>query len=295
MLREWLRRQPYLCWAHGEELTTAAQSRELAFLIKRAFSKAAAVFANSQNTRRSLEDIGIPAEQIAVIHPGVDVTRFHPETGSSALRKRLAPNGETLVVTIARLQRRKGHDHAIQALRLLLRPGPHVRYMIAGDGGEWPRLEALARELDVGDAAVFTGKVPETELTAYYTASDIFLHPTRVFESDTEGLGIVFLEAQATGKPVVGGCNGSVPETTIEGETGLLVSGEDVEETAAVLLRLVEDPAPRSRMGAAGRRHVASSFSWERAARAVAGVQHQVLAARALHAAPTALTSPGPG
>jgi phosphatidylinositol alpha-1,6-mannosyltransferase len=98
----------------------------------------------------------------------------------------------------------------------------------------------------------------------------------------------VFLEAQATGKPVIGGRNGGVPETMIEGETGLLVSGEDVAETAAAVSRLVADPALRYRMGLAGRRHVATQFSWEAAARVVEEVQDAVFAAGTLRAARTA-------
>lgn len=285
LLGSFLHRRPYLCWAHGEELTTAALSREYAFLIKRAFSSAAAVLANSHNTRRLLEGIGIPTEQIAVIHPGVDVGRFSPQVDGSALRRRYAPNGEVLLVTVARLQRRKGHDHAIAALAELRKHAPGVRYLIVGDGEERPRLEALAKEHGVSDLVSFTGAVPEADLSAYYAAADVFLHPNRVHEADSEGFGIVFLEAQATGKPVVGGRTGGVPETMVEGETGLLVGGEDVAETAAVLRRLVEDGGLRRRLGEAGRRHVAEAFSWARAARAVEDVHRQVLEAGTLRAA----------
>jgi phosphatidylinositol alpha-1,6-mannosyltransferase len=110
------RRRRYLCWAHGEELTTAALSREFAFLLKKVFGRAAAVFANSENTKRLLQNIGVDEEQIVVVYPGVDTTRFTPSVDTTALRRRYAPQGETLLVTIARLQRRKGHDHAIEAL-----------------------------------------------------------------------------------------------------------------------------------------------------------------------------------
>jgi phosphatidylinositol alpha-1,6-mannosyltransferase len=270
-------RRRYLCWAHGEELTTAALSREFTFLIRRSFCAAAAVLSNSHNTRRLLEEFGVPRERIAVVHPGVDVNRFTPETDGTSIRQRYAPHGETLLVTIARLQRRKGHDHAIQALPLLRKDCPHVRYLIVGDGEERPYLEALAKEYGVQDCVSFTGKVPEDDLPAYYAAADVFLHPNRIFEADSEGFGIVFLEAQATGKPVVGGRTGGVPETMIEGETGLLVSGEDVAETAAVLRRLVEDKELRARMGAAGRRLVATQFSWEKAARVVEEVHRRVV------------------
>jgi phosphatidylinositol alpha-1,6-mannosyltransferase len=286
-LGSFFHRWRYLCWAHGEELTTAALSREFAFLLKRSFSSAAAVLANSHNTKSLLESIGIAPEQIAVVHPGVDATRFRPETDAAWLRQRYAPNGELLIVTIARLQRRKGHDHALQALAQLRRHVPNVRYLVVGDGEERPRLEALAEELGVRACAHFTGKVPEADLPAYFAAGDVFLHPNRIHEADSEGFGIVFLEAQATGRPVVGGNTGGVPETMIAGETGLLVSGEDVAETVSALRPLLENKALRSRMGEAGRRHVVQNFSWEKAARAVEEVHHQVLAHGTLRAART--------
>ena len=280
-------RWPYVCWAHGEELTTAELSREFAFLIKRAFASAAAVLANSYNTQRLLEGIGIPKEQIAVVHPGVDVGRFTPAVDATWLRQRYAANGETLLVTIARLQRRKGHDHAIQALRRLREHAPNVRYLIVGDGEERARLQGLAVEFGVSDCVFFTGAVPEADLPAYYAAADVFLHPNRICDADSEGFGIVFLEAQACGKPVIGGRSGGVPETMIEGETGFLVSGEDVEETAAMLRRLVNNQQLRSRMGDAGRRHVALRFSWEAAAHAVEDVHRQVIEHGTLRAART--------
>jgi phosphatidylinositol alpha-1,6-mannosyltransferase len=293
LLGSFLHRWRYVCWAHGEELTTAELSREFAFLIKRAFSAAAAVIANSYNTRRLLEGIGIRREQIAVVHPGVDVSRFTPKVDSSWLRQRYAPHGAALLVTIARLQRRKGHDHAIKALAALRQHVPNVHYLIVGDGEERRRLETLAEQCGVRGCVFFTGTVRDVDLPAYYAAADVFLHPNRICQADSEGFGIVFLEAQASGKPVIGGRSGGVPETMIEGKTGLLVSGEDVAETAAALRRLVEDRELRSQMGQAGRKHVARAFSWDVAARAVENVHRQAVedgklrSARALRASST--------
>jgi len=138
-----LLRRRYLCWAHGEELTEARLSREYAFLIKRAFSSAAAVLANSHNTLRLLEEIGLPPEHVAVVHPGVDASRFTPDVDGTQLRQQFAPHGETLICTIARLQRRKGHDHAIAAVAAVAQYTPDVRYLIVGDGEERRRLELL--------------------------------------------------------------------------------------------------------------------------------------------------------
>jgi phosphatidylinositol alpha-1,6-mannosyltransferase len=143
----------------------------------------------------------------------------------------------------------------------------------------------MAREYRLEGRVHFTGAVPESDLPKYYAACDVFLHPNRIDAMDCEGFGIVFLEAQAAGKPVIGGRTGGVPETMIEGETGFLVSAEDVAETSAVLQRLVENPELRNRMGQAARRHVANKFSWEAAARAAEDVHTQVVEAGTLASA----------
>jgi phosphatidylinositol alpha-1,6-mannosyltransferase len=139
--------------------------------------------------------------------------------------------------------------------------------------------------LNVRDRVVFTGIVSPADLPAHYAMADIFLHPNRISFTDSEGFGIVLLEAQASGKPVIGGRTGGVPETMIEGKTGLLVSGEDVAETTCVLRRLIEDEGLRARMGAAGRRHVSERFSWDVAARTVEDTHRQVLEFETLSAA----------
>jgi phosphatidylinositol alpha-1,6-mannosyltransferase len=259
----------YLCWAHGEELAYISTSLELRTLTRLVFSSAAAVIANSENTARLVERSGVPREKITVVYPGVDAERFAPATVESVLRTRLAPKGGLLLLSVGRLQRRKGHDLAIRAVQMLRDEGLGIRYVIAGDGEEKAALQKLAGELGLSDVVLFAGRVPDDELPAYYAACDIFLMPNREEPSDFEGFGIVFLEAAASGKPVIAGRSGGAADAVLEGVTGLLVSGTDAGELAQTIRRLAASMSLRAELGTAGRCRVLERFTWARAASVV--------------------------
>jgi phosphatidylinositol alpha-1,6-mannosyltransferase len=260
---------PYLCWVHGEELGCNGSSRELRTLMRLIYARAAGVVANSRNTAAALRAFGVHHDRIAVVHPGVDVTRFVPDApGALELRRQLAPGGELVLLTVGRLQRRKGHDLVIQALAQLL-PARTVRYIVVGDGEERESLEQLAERIGVAGHVTFVGTVPPDMLPAYYAAADVFVHPNRIDGHDFEGFGIVFLEAAAAMLPVVAGNTGGAPEAVAAGVTGELVSGTSVPELADTLNRLLGDPERRRQLGSNGRQRVLEQFGWERAATAV--------------------------
>jgi phosphatidylinositol alpha-1,6-mannosyltransferase len=269
---------PYVCWCHGEDVSTALSSRELTFLMRRVYGGGAAVIANSRHTRSQLVGLGVKPDKIVVVHPGVDTGRFSPEVDGSAMRRRLAPGADLMLLSVGRLQRRKGHDLAIEAVAQLRADYAGLRYVIVGDGAERANLEALARSLGVGDRVVFAGELPDEEIPACYAACDLFVMPNRVDDLDLEGFGIVFLEAAATGKPTIGGASGGVPEAIQDGVTGFLVGGLDVSELAGRIRMLADSPALRARLGGAGRERARHDFTWDGAARVVADL-HDRLAA----------------
>lgn len=260
---------PYVCWAHGEDVTCASSSRELSFLARRVYGGAAAIVANSRNTKRLLTGIGVDPARVAVVHPGVDPERFSPFVDGGTVRRRFAPGAEVLLVSVGRLQRGKGHDVAIEAVARLAPNRPGLHYLIVGDGPERGRLESLVDRWGVRDRVSFAGGVSNAELPAYFAAADIFMHPNRREGQVIEGFGIVFLEAAASGKPAIGGACGGVEEAVVDGVTGRLVSGTDVVELAACIQALAESPWERGRMGEAARARVVESFTWDRAARQV--------------------------
>ncbi|MBU2670730.1 glycosyltransferase family 4 protein [Actinoplanes bogorensis] len=197
--------------------------------------------------------------------PGVDVDAFHPGVGGGEVRARHGLTGRPVIVCISRLVPRKGQDMLIRALPVIRRRVPGAALLLVSGGPYRKTLERLAREHDVESDVVFTGSVPWPELPAHYAAGDVYAMPcrTRAAGLDVEGLGIVYLEASATGLPVVGGDSGGAPDAVREGETGYVVGGRDVAALAARVTDLLTDAALAKRMGAAGRAWVEQEWRWE--------------------------------
>jgi phosphatidylinositol alpha-1,6-mannosyltransferase len=271
---------PYVCWAHGEEIAYSRHSRELRRLMAVVYRHAAATIANSRSTASRLIEFGAPSSRVVIAHPGVDANRFTPAVaGAAALRARLADPGGVLLLTVGRLQRRKGQDLVLRALAEIGSESPSCRYAIVGTGPEEADLRQLAADLGVTGRVTFAGAVAPDELPAYYAAADVFVHPNRIDNGDFEGFGIVLLEAAASGLPVIAGTTGGTPEAVEAGTTGLLVTGDDSAELASALRMLVHSPERRQAMGAAGRSRAIAQFSWDRSAAIVAATHERVAAA----------------
>lgn len=261
----------YACWVHGEDLAVAMTSREHKFLAGIVCRNASMMLCSNGFAARLVASLGVPEDRIRVVHPGVDIERFHPAVDGEAERKHL--KGHPILLTVGRLQRRKGHDTTIRAVALLKNKFPRILYVIAGIGEEQARLAQLTKDLAVQPHVVFAGPVGEERLPHLYAACDLFVMPTRQDGRDVEGFGIVYLEAAATGRATIGGNNGGVPEAVEDGTTGLLVSGEDPAELADKLDLLLSDNEQRLRMGAAGRDRVCERFTWEHGARLISEIQ----------------------
>jgi phosphatidylinositol alpha-1,6-mannosyltransferase len=255
---------PYLVYAHGEEILISGTSHRLSWFLPKIYGRAAVIIANAANTKRLLESIGVPFTKIHIIHPGVDVSAFR--IGNEAvrcIRQRHRLGTAPVLLTVGRLQQRKGQDMVIQALPKIKQCLPAVKYVIVGDGGERSRFEALAHTVGVAESVVFAGEVTDEELPAYYAACEVFIMPNRQLGPDIEGFGIVYLEAGAVGKPVIGGISGGTEDAIIEGVTGLRVDGASVDAIAKAALFLLTEPEKAKAMGENGRRRVEREFSWE--------------------------------
>ena len=149
---------------------------------------------------------------------------------------------------------------------------PGTRYVIVGDGSDREYLMRLAAASDVADAITFLGELTDDEKLDCYSRCDVFALP-----SEREGFGIVYLEANAFGKPVVGGRIGGVPDAVIHGETGLLVDPRSESEVAEAIIRLLENPEEARRLGDNGRRRVENELTWKESARRLLTVIRGVL------------------
>jgi phosphatidylinositol alpha-1,6-mannosyltransferase len=196
--------------------------------------------------------------------PGVDVDKFHPGVDGSEVRARHGLTGRPVIVCVSRLVPRKGQDMLIRALPAVRRRVPEAALLLVSGGPYRPKLERLAREQGVESEVVFTGSVPWAELPQHYAAGDVYAMPcrTRAAGLDVEGLGIVYLEASATGLPVVGGDSGGAPDAVREGETGYVVGGRDVAALSARLIDLLTDESRAKAMGEAGRAWVEKEWQW---------------------------------
>ncbi|MFJ6896407.1 glycosyltransferase family 4 protein [Streptomyces hokutonensis] len=205
------------------------------------------------------------AARMVQLPPGVDEKVFHPGSGGAEIRARLGLTERPVVVCVSRLVPRKGQDTLILAMPRILARQPDAVLLIVGGGPYEKELRRLVRETGVGDSVRFTGAVPWAELPAHYGAGDVFAMPCRTRRGglDVEGLGIVYLEASATGLPVVAGDSGGAPDAVLDGETGWVVRGGSPEEAADRIVALLGDPELRRNMGERGRQWVEEKWRWD--------------------------------
>jgi phosphatidylinositol alpha-1,6-mannosyltransferase len=224
-------------------------------------------------TRRLLAGALGTAQQpkLQRLAPGVDTGFFRPGAGGGQVRTAYDLGARPVIVCVSRLVRRKGQDVLIRALPRVLEQLPDAILLLVGDGPYRRDLEALATSTRVGAAVRFTGSVPWAELPAHFAAGDVFAMPCRTRRRglDVEGLGIVYLEASATGLPVLAGRSGGAPDAVLPGRTGEVVDGSDTGAVAAALVGLLSDRDAAREMGAAGRAWVEAHWTWDAAATAL--------------------------
>lgn len=262
LLKRWLG-IPYLCYVHGEEINVASGSRELTWLARKSLHQASLVLANSNNSQRMLcGQWGLGENAVRVLHPGVDTEHFTPAAPDIAWRQARGWDGRKVIVTVGRLQRRKGHDQMIAALPQIRQSIPNVLYAIVGDGEERKSLEHSAQSLGVVNQVQFIGEVDDHELRNCYQQCDLFALPNRQIGKDIEGFGMVLLEAQACGRPVLAGDSGGTAETMQVPDTGRIVDCTGPALLAEAVIELLSNPEQLERMGQAARLWVERQFDW---------------------------------
>ena len=277
---------PFGILMHGGDLLilqhqvhqSAIKRRTAAALL----SSAAVLVANSAWTRdrcvNLLGELEIDAspDRVRVVPLGADHAFFRPGLDPHDVRARYGLEPGRWLLSVARLTRHKGIDTALQALARLAPRYPDLRYAVVGTGEEHGALAAEARELGVADRVRFLTDVPDRDLPALYNGAAIYLGVSRLMEQRVEGFGISLAEASACGVPVIAGRSGGIPEAVRDGETGLLVDAEQVEPVSQAIERLLRDEALRARLGAAGRRAVESHYNWDRVARDLRVIGHEL-------------------
>ncbi len=255
--------------AHGRELLLAPLPSLFNPLYRRlrdrVLTHADGLFPVSRYTGDLLKQRGVGPGRITVVPNGTDAERFAP-CDATALRQALGVADRRVVLTVSRLVPRKGIDTVLRALARTAAAVPDVVYLVGGSGPDRPRLEALARAEGVADRVRFLGRIPEEALALHYNACDVFVMPARLDPPHVEGFGIVFLEANACGKPVIGARTGGIPDAILDGETGLLVEPDAPGALAEAMIRVLRQPELADRLGRQGRTRVLAEATWDHVA-----------------------------
>jgi len=267
--------KPLVIYAHGEEITTWRQSGKFR-AMRFAYRHADTVIANSEFTRDELLKIGVREQRIVLIHPGVDIERFRPGLPCDDLRAQVGC-GESgqLLLSVGRLSRRKGFDQVIRCVQRLLSDHPGLHYALVGIGEDQQYLQELAHECGVAHRVHLLGHVAGADLPRWYNAADVFVMPNREIDGDTEGFGMVFIEASACGTPVVAGDAGGTASAVNNGVNGYRVDGNSLVAITATVHRLLAEPALRERMSASAHQWATQGFSWDRVASATWAIARQ--------------------
>ncbi len=253
---------PVVIYAHGEELTTwghGGKYKAMRFALRHADR----VIANSEFTRDALIKMDVDPASITLIYPGVDVTRFHPGLACADLRQSVGvTDAGKLILSVGRLSRRKGFDQVIQALPALIYAGLDIQYVLIGIGEDYDYLFDLAHKHGVVGRVHLLGHVCADDLPRWYNACDVFIMPNREINGDTEGFGMVFLEAAACGKPAIAGQAGGTGAAVVDGVTGFRVDGTDTVAVTIALQRILENTLYAQQIGNRALTRAIKRFDW---------------------------------
>jgi phosphatidylinositol alpha-1,6-mannosyltransferase len=258
----------YAVIVHGAEMIVPAAVPLVKRHLGRALSGADLLLPVSEYTgraiERSLENAGLPVPPMTTLRAEVDTNRFHPSAANADIRTRYGIGaGAKVILCFGRLVPRKGVDRLIRALSTIRRAVPEATVVVAGTGPEEKKLRALGAPL--GDAVVFTGRVPDEDAPGLYATADVFALPVvdRWRGLEIEGLGVVLLEAAACEVPCVTGTSGGTPEAVLDGQTGYVIDATDEAVLAGRITHLLLNPGQATLMGKAGREHVQQNFNGE--------------------------------
>ena len=220
----------YNCFVHGEDVETAATSREHSLLVKNVCKNASMLICNSENTANIVRKLGFDSgSKCEVLHPGVDTNRFEVAAPDTSFRQQMGWSGKRVLLTVGRLQRRKGQDFLIKSMPALLKEFPDLFYAVVGRGECYDELISLVDQHELHDNVCVYPDMDDEALIKCYQQCDIFILPNRTIDNDIEGFGMVLVEAQVCGKPVIAGDSGGTRETMNIGKTGHIIDCSSTE------------------------------------------------------------------
>lgn len=257
---------PYTVICHGMDVLSALKKWRKKQLMIKVLNNASQIVVNSQYTASLIRGLENWQGKIVVITPGTDILNQPSGIEIADLRDKYKLADKKILLTVGRLVPRKGHDLVIKALSKLTEQFSDLVYLIVGEGPAKNDLIQLASSLQLKEKVIFTGEAPNNYLPAFYKLSDIFINVEKQIEEDVPGFGIVFLEANAFSKPVIGGRSGGAKEAVVHEKTGLLVDPNDLENISQAITRLLQDNDFARKLGEQGKQRVIDEFSWSQRA-----------------------------
>ena len=215
-------------------------------------------------TKKALEPRFVEPSKLIKIAPGIDTNHFKPNDGRD-LRAKYDLAERPVIISVGRLVHRKGQDRLVEALPKVLERFPEATLVFVGEGPHRKVLDELVAKNNLQNNVLFIGRIRYEDLPKYISMGDIFAMPSRsrLFGLEVEGLGIVYLEASACGLPVIGGASGGAPDAVIDGKSGFVVDGNDLDQISNRCIQLLESAELRLSMGRFGREWVEENWRWE--------------------------------
>jgi N-acetyl-alpha-D-glucosaminyl L-malate synthase BshA len=271
-------RIPHVATIHGSDLNLIKNNNFLTFLCRFIVKNSDAITVNSTYMKQQLLSVDPDSVQkIQVIPMGVDLEKYQ-KVDISDVKQKFGTNH--IILSVGRLIDWKGTIHLIDAMPMVLQHNPNTLLLIIGSGPEKEHLVQRTHELSLEEKVKFLGKVNDDDLVAYYHVADVFVLPSVNKSGKTEGLGVVLLEAMASGCPVIGSNVGGIPDIITDCENGFVVPERDSIQLAERIVRLLLDTELRETFRKNGYNKIKESFSWDRISNQFASVYQQVLVKR---------------
>lgn len=266
MLVKWLLRRPYLIFSHGTDIAAASRKPWKRIMVKKICKHSAQIICNSESLkRRFLFRFPENQSKTTVVYPCPDQMFFNHTLANTdtTIIDTLAINGRQTIISVARMVEGKGFPHLVNIMKRVADRVPTVAWLIIGTGPKLPEIIAMVQKNSLQNIVRFIGEIPHHELPAYFQASTIFTLLTHPDNGQEEGLGLVFLEAAASGLPCLAGKSGGVEEAVINGQTGLVFDVYQ-NQTGIVdaLVFWLENPSVAKQMGLAGQARMRAEFNW---------------------------------
>jgi phosphatidylinositol alpha-1,6-mannosyltransferase len=249
----------YLVYIHGEDIEGALLSKEYRLLVGQVLRSSKKIICNSENSKKLLAKWGGGhLSKSNLLYPGIDTNKYKPNSPSESPYRE-----KSLIITISRLQKRKGHDYLLDAMPLIKKEISNIHYLIIGVGEEKELILGRIKANNLNSCVELLDNISDKQIVNYYNYANLFVLPNRRVGNDIEGLGIVLLEAQSCGVPVLAGDSGGTVETIDINKSGIVTDCTVPQLIANEIIKLLKQPGKLELMGIAARKHITDNFTWD--------------------------------